>query len=417
MDPAAEKPRMDAPARIGDSRVILSRDALLHNVQLLRGHLPPDTKLCAVIKADAYGHDASLVADALVNFSRPPLEAPAVDALAVATVQEAAALGEQPVPVMILRPVESVYLGRQREMLAEAIERQWVLSISSAAAAGDVARLAVSLRRRAVVQVMVDTGMAREGAPLDAVPEVLSAISVHASLRLSAICTHFANADQPGHETLAAQLARFRSATDAFARAHPRVIRHAANSGAVFFAPDAGLQMVRPGIALYGVDPTGVPTLDRPLRPALKWTSPILMVRSLRAGQTSGYGQTWTAQRDSVLGLVPVGYADGYNRAFSNRGVMLVHGKRAPVVGRVSMDSTMIDLTDIPSVRPGDEAVLMDSDPISPASVYELARWADTIPYEILTRIGQRVQRVAVDPPDAPPRRRDERGRAVSQRT
>ena len=160
--------------------------------------------------------------------------------------------------------------------------------------------------------------------------------------------------------------------------------------------------MVRPGIALYGVDATGRPSLDRALRPVLKWTAPLIGVHEIPAGATVGYNQTWTAARPTRIGLVPVGYADGYRRSFSNRGVMLVEGVPCPVIGRVSMDLTTIDLTAAEHATIGDEVTLLENDPLSPCSVYDLAKWAETIPYEILTGIGPRVRRVAIDPADEP---------------
>jgi alanine racemase len=176
-----------------------------------------------------------------------------------------------------------------------------------------------------------------------------------------------------------------------------RLFRHAANSGAIFFSPDSHFDVVRPGIALYGIDPTGKPNLNRPLRPVMRWTAPLLTVRDVPTGQSVGYGQTWKTPRQSRMGLVPVGYADGYPRDYSNKAGMVVDGKLAPVVGRVSMDLTVIDLTDIPSARPGDEATILDSDPLSPVSVYRLAEWAGTIPYEVFCRIGARVKRVSLE--------------------
>jgi alanine racemase len=160
--------------------------------------------------------------------------------------------------------------------------------------------------------------------------------------------------------------------------------------------------MVRPGIAVYGIDPTCGPSMNRKLRPALKWVAPIIAIHDVPAGATVGYGQTWTSQRATRIGLVPVGYADGYLRCFSNRAMMLLtsDGRPVPVVGRVSMDMTTIDLGDVPGASVGDDVIVLDSDPLSPCSAYALAKLADTIPYEIFCRIGHRVTRVAVDPED-----------------
>jgi alanine racemase len=179
------------------------------------------------------------------------------------------------------------------------------------------------------------------------------------------------------------------------------VIRHAANSAALFFAPETHLDLVRPGIALLGIDPTGRPSMDRPLIPAMRWVAPLVGIQNIPAGTTVGYGQAWTAKRPTRVGLIPVGYADGYPRGFGNKAVVMVHGVPAPVIGRVSMDLTTIDLTDAPHSTIGDDVTLLDNDPLSPASVYRLAEWADTIPYEIFCGIGPRVHRVAVDEEDA----------------
>jgi alanine racemase len=391
---------MDAIRTLGQPRALISRSALLHNVKVLRRDLPDTTRICAVIKADAYGHGASIVADALTNFSSEHIEAPAVDLLAVATIDEALALGDVSVPVMVLRPVENAYVGRERERLQEAIRRGYVLTVASAQAAGDVARIAMACNRRANVQVMLDTGVTREGASIEVMPELVGAIEAHPALRPYAIGTHFVSSEDATSSLTPDQLRRFRTASGSWTARNSNLIRHAANSGAIFFTPASHLDMVRPGLALYGIDPTCRPCVERPLRPVMKWTAPLLMIRDVAAGCPVGYGQAWRAERDARVGLVPVGYADGYVRALSNRGTMLVNGRRAPVVGRVSMDYTTIDLSNVPGVNVGDEVTVLDGDPLSPASVYRLAEQAGTIPYEILCRVGPRVTRVAVDPSD-----------------
>jgi len=429
---------MDATAwkqSVGEPRVLISRRALLHNARLIRKQLSPDTKICAIVKADAYGHGAGIVADALCNWSDAspmvlnPTAAPAADALAVASLDEAAALSDlstqtapsedvvasdgsqapasrESTPVIVFRPVENVFLGRQRAKLEEAVRQRWVLTVCTATAADDLARIAAATGRRAAVQVMVDSGMTRSGVHPQDLPALLARIESRPSLRLAGLCTHFANADDPENAFTQEQLSRFLRATDGcpVTGSSTKVLRHAANSGAIFSLPGAHLDMVRPGLSLYGIDPTRKPNLDRPLRPVLKWTAPLVSVKEVPPGVTVGYGQTWRALRRSRIGLVPVGYADGYCRCFSNRAVMMVHNRPAPVIGRVSMDLTTIDLSDIPQANVGDEAVLLDNDPLSPASVYKLAEWANTVPYEVFCRIGPRVRRVAYDPEDESPR-------------
>jgi alanine racemase len=147
----------------------------------------------------------------------------------------------------------------------------------------------------------------------------------------------------------------------------------------------------------------------------LKWTAPLVAVRSVRKGTGVGYGQTWQSPRDTRIGLIPIGYADGYPRTFSNRASVLIHGKPAPVVGRVSMDLTTVDLGEVSGAQIGDEVTLLDNDPLSPVSVYKLAEWAETIPYEVFCRIGPRVQRVVIEPEDEIGIRNERRG-AETQR-
>ncbi len=407
---------MDATAvkqSIGEPRVLISRRALLHNARLIRARLSPGTKLCAIVKADAYGHGAAQVADALCNFAADvpgQPERPAADALAVASLDEAAGLpveaGVAGPHILIFRPLENCFLGRQRQKLEEAIRCRWTLTICSTAAADDLARIAQSTGRRALIQVMVDTGMSRSGVLVNALPALLHRIASRPSLRLAGICTHFASSDEPENPFTREQLTRFNRATEPFAESMDKrgtkLIRHAANSAALFHIPESHLDMVRPGIALYGIDPSGSPQMARPLRPALKWTAPLIGIKDVAVGATVGYGQTWKASRPTRIGLIPVGYADGYPRDFSNQAVVMVHGRPAPVVGRVSMDLTTIDLTNAPPADVGDEVTLLDNDPLSPASVYALAKWSSTIPYEILCCIGPRVRRVVVEGEDAP---------------
>src|SRR5438477_3404890 len=262
---------MDATSTVGLPRALISRDSLLHNVKIIRRALSGTAKICAMLKADAYGHGAKIVADTLTNFSFEGQEAPAVDALAVATLDEAWALGPVPVPVHVLRPVENVYIGRERQRLEMASREGWILTVGSIEAAGDLARIAMSCEKRLAVQIMIDTGFGREGMAIGGLGDLVKSIESFPSLRLAGLCTHFASAEEPGNLLTADQLRRFRSATDSHATRNGKLIRHAANSAAVFFSPQSHLDMVRPGISIYGIDPRGLPSLDRTLRPVIKW--------------------------------------------------------------------------------------------------------------------------------------------------
>jgi alanine racemase len=389
---------MDAKLSLGEPRVLVSRQALLHNASVVRKAVGPLVRICAMIKADAYGHGADIVADTLANFSTRKYEAPLVDALAVASIDEAERLPHTILPVYIFRPVENCFLGRQRSRIEQAIRNAWVMTVCSSSAADDVARIATSIGKRAVVQVMLDTGMTRSGVTAEDLADLIDTIQSHASIKLTGLCTHFTCAEDAGGAVTSEQLSSFVAAAGAVTpRLKGKILLHAANSAALFLRPDAHLDMVRPGIALYGVDPSLTPTSERVLNPVMKWTAPLVQIHTIKAGATVGYGQTWKAQQDTRIGLVPIGYADGYPRSLSNRGVVMVQGQPCPVAGRVSMDLTTIDLTSAPQAILGDEVVILDSDPLSPASVYEMARLAGTIPYEITSGIGQRIHRVPIE--------------------
>jgi alanine racemase len=384
--------RMDAHTTLGEPRLLISHEALRHNAGVLRAAVGDSVRICAVLKADAYGHGAAAVAKTL---ARGRL----ADALAVATLDEAAALPEVGLPVIVFRPVENVYVGRQRSQLEEAIERGWTLTLCSAAAVGDVARLAQARDKRASVQVKIDTGMSRSGVDDCDAHGVIEGVLRQPALRLGGLYTHFACADDEDDVATGEQFRRFCEVTDGYVEANRsgrRPIRHAANTAASLLHPHMHMDMVRTGLGMYGIDPMG-PATGRTLKPVMKWVAPLLMVRTVRKGTSVGYGLTWTAPRDTRLGLVPVGYADGYLRSFSNRAKVIINGVAANVVGRVSMDLITVELGSVPSAQPGDEVTLLEDEAASPASVYALAELGGTIPYEIFCRIGARVHRVAVD--------------------
>lgn len=383
---------MDAHTCLGEPRLLISHGALRHNAGVLRAAVGESVKICAILKADAYGHGAAGVARTLAADGL-------ADALAVASLDEALALPEVGLPVVVFRPVENIYVGRQREQLEEAIGRGWTLTICSAAAAGDVARLALGMGKRAAVQVKIDTGMSRSGVDDGEAHEVIDAVTRQPALRLGGLCTHFACADEVDDVATGEQFRRFCEVTDGFVDSRAggrRPLRHVANTAAMLLHPHTHLDMVRPGLGLYGIDPMGAAS-GRNLKPVMKWVAPLLMVRPVRKGASVGYGLTWTAPRETRLGLVSVGYADGYMRSFSNRAKVMINGTAAAVVGRVSMDLITVDLGSVPSAQQGDEVTLLEDDPASPASVYALAELGGTIPYEIFCRIGARVHRVVVE--------------------
>jgi alanine racemase len=249
----------------------------------------------------------------------------------------------------------------------------------------------------------------RLGASPGELDEVLAALAKHPELRLDGLMTHFACADAVDLEVTRAQLHAFEEITRRVTRAglNPRV-RHAANSAATLRLPEARLDLVRPGIAIFGVSPfeqemTGEGTaVARELKPVMRVRSEVVALREVAPGQSIGYGHTWKADRTSVIATVPMGYADGLSRQLSNRGHALVRGRRAPIAGTVSMDMTMLDVTDLPGMRLGDEVVFLGGqegplgrDVIGAA---EVASHAGTIPWEVLTSISRRVPRFYREP-------------------
>jgi len=358
-------------ARPNQARLDLG--ALRHNLGVARD-LAPSARVMAVVKADAYGHGAATVARALEGL---------VDALAVAAIEEALALRRAGVtaPILLLQGVfEAAELPvcaehGLRVMIDNERQLHW---LEDAVLPGPLS-----------VWLKVDTGMHRLGV----VPALAAAF--HRRLREChnvagevVTCTHFACADQLDSDLTERQLERFAAATAGLPGP-----RSAANSPAVLAWPAAHYDWIRPGYMLYGDSP-----LDRPhpaaarLRPVMTLTSAVISVREVPAGQTVGYGATWTAPRDSRIATVTVGYGDGYPRAAAAGTPVLVRGRRAPLAGRVSMDMITVDVTDLPQVQAGDEVVLWGEG----LPVGEVARCAGTIGYELLTRMPGRTPRVVV---------------------
>ncbi len=285
-------------------------------------------------------------------------------------------------PILLLgpsAPAETRALVRAR--LIPLVWDQSQVERLAGAARADGVRLSVHLK--------VDTGMARWGVSPEAVPALAQAIKMCESLSLDGVASHFATADEAESRFARAQLERF---LNVCREQPPGLTRHISNSAALFAIPGAALDLVRVGLAMYGISPFP----DRrpgDLRPVLTWKSWVAALRELPTGQSVGYGRHFTARRPSQIAVVPVGYGDGLPWR-TEGGAMLVSGHRAPLVGRVSMDSSFIDVTDVPEVRAGDEVVVLGTQGNEVLTAWDWARWSRTIPYAILTGIGQRVARL-----------------------
>lgn len=364
----------------------VSGAAIRHNVQLLRDRIGPGVKLCVVIKADAYGHGLEGVLD---------IVSPLADWLAVATPTTALRLRDLGYAGPILSMFSAAaYADSSRPLeIAQLVSAEITQTITDMAEIPLIAAVAGDLGTQAPLHLKIDTGMGRSGvSPADAAAAVSEIVSSDA-LDLTGVYTHFATADEEDQAPMLDQLACFHDALK-LCDLPEGILRHAANSAATLVCPDAHLDLVRCGLAVYGYHPGPDPGNCPPLHPCLRVTAPVLQVKALAAGSRCGYGLTYRFERDGRIARLPIGYGDGYLRCLSNRSVVRIRGQEAPVRGRVSMDQLIVDVTDIPGVAMGDEAEIVSPDPDAPNSVEALARQAGTIPYEITCNLrSERIER------------------------
>ena len=341
----------------------------------------------AAVKADAYGHGA-------VAVSRHLEATGSADWLGVATTDEAVQIRDAGVRLPVLKLSHAL----TDDEVAACLTRDVDLSVVSAQTIDQVARVAADLGRTASVHLKVDTGMRRIGCEPDAAPDLARRADA-AGLRLRGLFSHLPVSDtEDGRAFTHQQVALFGRVSDAVAAARGKVeIVHLANSGGVLMHPDSWFDMVRPGIMVYGSLPDPTTEASVPLLPGLEWTTRVSFVKRVAAGESVGYGRTWTAPRDTVVATIPVGYGDGYSRLLSSRGRVLVGGRSVPIAGRVCMDQTMLDLGPDASASLGDEVVLVGWQGGEEVTVQELADLMGTIPYEVTCLINARVTRATVE--------------------
>jgi alanine racemase len=353
--------------------------ALRDNFARVRASVPPSVGMLAVVKADGYGHGAVSVA--------PILEAAGADWLGVATVEEGVTLRGAGVRKPIL-----VLTGAARGDVGALLEHRLSAAILHPEMAAELA--AVLGSRRLGVHIKVDTGMGRVGVLPAGVPALMAQLREAGCFAVEGIFSHFANAESVDRKYADYQLNVFRQvlATLKQAGEQPRWV-HIGNSAAALSRRDTHFSLVRPGIVLYGVPPS--PSLAPPgVRPVMRLVTRIIQLKTVPSEFPVSYGQTFVTRRPSVIATLPIGYADGYSRALSNRATVLVRGQRAPVIGAICMDLTVVDVTEVAGVRLGDEVVLWGQQDGAEISVAEIAEWQGTISYEVLTCLGKRVPRV-----------------------
>ncbi|MBL7134869.1 MAG: alanine racemase [Phycisphaerae bacterium] len=368
----------------------ISGRAVIENLKLLRQRISSSTKLCAVVKANCYGHGLGMLLDII---------SARADMLAVATVQEALEvrrLGFEGA-LLVFFPACACADGQERcDALEQLISKGVTLTVVTEADVEAIAAAAGRVETETDVHVKVDTGMGRSGILSGEAPSLVEHIRRLTGVKLTGLYTHFASADEADKTAALRQLEVFTEVVNA-CRGHAGLTLHAANSAATIDLPQTHWDMVRPGIAIYGYQPSDQMQTKLPFRPALRLTGRLMQVKDVAAGSSCGYGLTYTFERAGRVGLVPVGYADGYMRSLSNKATMRVRGRDVPIRGRVSMDQTIIDLTEVSEARVGDEVEIISPDPQAPHSVVNLAHLAGTIPYEITCRLGRRVHRMLVD--------------------
>ena len=367
----------------------ISRAALRNNVTQLRTQIGPDVALMAVVKANAYGHSADVVAPALADM---------VDRFAVAALSEAIELRrigvEQPILV----------LGYTPGWLAQdAIRLNVHLTVYDVENAREINSVAAQMERLATVHLKVNTGMNRLGVQVDEAPAILAELQSMPNLIVEGIYTHFATSDMLEKQHTSDQFAIFSELLQALNAAGLRPpMAHAANSAAVLTLPETRLQMVRSGIAIYGLDPDVDETpLPPGFLPALTWKAQVAQVRQLAPGDTVSYGREFMAERPMTVAVIPVGYADGFPRKPLHWGSVLIRGREAAILGRVCMDQTIVDVTAIAAATGplalGEEVVLIGCQGNAELSVAEVGRRTGTINYDVTSRILARVPRISVD--------------------
>jgi alanine racemase len=367
--------------RTGRALAVVDLGAVERNCRTLKERAGEGTELCAVVKANGYGHGAAACAAAALRGG--------ATRLAVAAAEEAAELRLHfpEVPLLVMGALTKEELGTALAARADiAVWREGFRELCSVVAGqrGQPAR----------VHLKLDSGMGRLGErDPSALVELARRCADDEALQVAGVWTHFATADEPDDDFLGEQLTAFRPVAEAVREIAPDCIVHAANSAATLREPETHLDMVRCGIAIYGLDPFQSDPAEHGLEPALELHSYVADVKRFEGGASAGYGRTWRAPEDTCVGVLPIGYGDGVRRGLSNNAEVLVGGRRYPLVGTVSMDNVTIDLGPQSRVEPGTAAVLIGPQGTDRIYAEEVAARLETINYEVTCGISQRVPR------------------------
>ena len=356
--------------------------ALAHNLSCIKRYLSPGCQVMAIVKANAYGHGAVETAQALAHQG--------IERFAVASLDEGIALRQAGLSTSI------VVLGALfEEQTLDLVAHQLTPVVSDAHILPALAKAAQSHPTPYRIHLKVETGMGRLGFSPAELPPLFDEMLVRGPLQVEGVMTHLADADGKDSSVTERQLEAFRAVLE---QLHQRGVTlplvHTANSAAIVRFPNAHFSLVRPGIMLYGYHtlPDTVPAPD--LRPVLSLRTTVVQLRTIPQGGTVSYNGTFVATRPTRIAVLPIGYADGYSRRLSHRGLVLIQGRRAPIVGLVCMDMIMVDVTDLAPVQIGDSVTLIGQQGEESIWADEVADWIGTIPYEVLCGIGSRVPRL-----------------------
>lgn len=377
---------MDIPEKYHRGYVTVNLDTVYDNIKQLKSNCRPGTNIIAVVKADGYGHGAVPIARKIDGL---------VSAYAVATIEEAVNLRNHKIdkPIYIIGYTHISQFHRL-------IENECRCTIFDALSAKKLSEKAVELGRKAHVHIKVDTGMSRIGFKdnEESVNTVLD-ISKMANIDIEGIFTHFYAADEADKTSARNQFQRFTGFIDKLEQKGLYIpVKHCSNSAAIMEMDDVNLGNVRAGIAMYGLMPSNeVDTKSVSINPALEWKSHVIFVKDIQKGTGVSYGATYVADSARRVATIPIGYGDGYSRSLSGKGFVLIHGQRAPILGRICMDQFMVDVTDIPDVGIDDEVTLIGRDGDEVITAQEIGEMAGSFNYEVVCDIGKRIPRVYIE--------------------
>ena len=365
----------------------INLDHIAYNMEQMHQNIPSDTKMIGVIKTDGYGHGAVEVAGVLEKLDY-------VWGYAVATLDEALELAKNGIrkPALVLGCIfEDGY-----DMM---LDHEIRVNVYMEEQAEAISRLAQENHKTAYIHIKLDTGMGRLGFPIDEDSvDTICRIAKLPNLELEGIFTHFAKADETPRDYTDQQHEKFQWMIDKLAEKGVRFpLCHCDNSAGLIDYPEYSHDMVRAGISLYGLYPSDeVGTEHVDLKPAMKLLSHIAFVKTIPAGTSISYGGTFVSEKEMRVATIPVGYGDGYPRGLSNKGYVLIHGRKAPILGRICMDQFMVDVTEIPDAKFGDLVVLVGTDGEEEIRVEDLSELSGRFPYEFICCLGKRIPRIYV---------------------